>query len=611
MSRATDVLDGTAVLTWAREGVRALGAARRALDRVNVFPVPDADTGTNMYLTFLDGARALPAERCGGAGAGALLALLARGALVGARGNSGVILSEYLRGLAVALAGHDAVPAPALAEGLAAAARTARGAVAHPVAGTILTAADAAARSAAEAVPAGVAGGRAEVALVASAARDGARAAALRSRGELDVLARAEVLDAGALGLTVLLSALHAAVRGAEDADPPAAPRPAGVSEVLAIMATTASAPPVAVDVGPAGEAHGSAAHDEGGEFEVMYVLDATSVPPGSPRLVADRRAPGLAARLRTGLAEVGGSVVVVGGDLAAEPGDEQGGEQGGDGAPHEALGGVWQAHVHTDDPVAAVAAGHAALAEVPGGAVLRQVRVRHLVRQESVAPLVDDEPAPPSDASPVGVVAVTTAPGLVADLARAGAVVLLQERGALTDVAALHRAVVDTGASDVVVLPCAALGAETVMGLREAARADGVERLDVLAAPTDLHVVAALAASQLVEADGRSRVEAARTAATRARVVRTAAPAGWDGSHAALPGVVATALADVLDGPAEVLTVLADDDVPGGLVDAVAEHAEGRGAEAVVLRSGRPGGTMTLGAEPPDGGDDEHAEET
>uniref|UniRef100_UPI000ADA2864 DAK2 domain-containing protein n=1 Tax=Cellulosimicrobium cellulans TaxID=1710 RepID=UPI000ADA2864 len=124
MSPATDVMDGTAVVTWAREGVRALGAARRALDRVNVFPVPDADTGTNMYLTFLDGARALPAGRTGEAGAGELLALLARGALVGARGNSGVILSEYLRGLAVALARHDAVPARALAEGLAAAART-------------------------------------------------------------------------------------------------------------------------------------------------------------------------------------------------------------------------------------------------------------------------------------------------------------------------------------------------------------------------------------------------------------------------------------------------------------------------------------------------------
>ncbi|WP_139316139.1 DAK2 domain-containing protein, partial [Cellulosimicrobium sp. CUA-896] len=138
MSRATGVLDGPAVAAWAREGVRSLGAVRPALDRVNVFPVADADTGTNMYLTFLDGARALSGAEPGEAGAGRLLGRLARGALVGARGNSGVILSEYLRGLAVALAGHGRVDPPALAAGLDRAARTARAAVARPVTGTIL-----------------------------------------------------------------------------------------------------------------------------------------------------------------------------------------------------------------------------------------------------------------------------------------------------------------------------------------------------------------------------------------------------------------------------------------------------------------------------------------
>src|SRR6478609_4503699 len=152
-------MDAAAVVAWARGGVEALGAARSSLDRVNVFPVADADTGTNMYLTFLDAARSLaPAAVVPGAapdeqgadepGAGELLVRLARGALVGARGNSGVILSEYLRGLALALSGHDAVRGPALAEALGAAARTARGAVARPAPGTILTAADAVAAAA-------------------------------------------------------------------------------------------------------------------------------------------------------------------------------------------------------------------------------------------------------------------------------------------------------------------------------------------------------------------------------------------------------------------------------------------------------------------------------
>ncbi|MBE9940913.1 DAK2 domain-containing protein, partial [Cellulosimicrobium cellulans] len=108
MSPGADVVDAAVVVAWGRGGVHALAQARASLDRVNVFPVADADTGTNMYLTLLDAVRALPAgtaDATGAAGgAGDVLVRLARGALVGARGNSGVILSEYLRGLALELA---------------------------------------------------------------------------------------------------------------------------------------------------------------------------------------------------------------------------------------------------------------------------------------------------------------------------------------------------------------------------------------------------------------------------------------------------------------------------------------------------------------------------
>ncbi|WP_251151693.1 DAK2 domain-containing protein [Cellulosimicrobium sp. Marseille-Q4280] len=651
MSRRTDVMDAADVLAWARDGVEALGAARSALDRVNVVPVADADTGTNLYLTFLDATRSLgtsvasapSGEAHGGnlaeAHAGDLLVRLARGALVGARGNSGVILSEYLRGLAVALAPHRTVTGTALAAALAAAARTARGAVAEPLPGTILTAADDAARAAAHAATpwaahaADARAGSVRVAgpaVVAGAAHDGARAAALRSSTELDVLARARVLDAGALGLTLLLGALRVVLgraaspppkdaRARSDRGPRTVEGPVRdvVSEVLDMMSGTA--PVRGADDGLGAE---GAASSEGGELEVMFVVEATRPVLSSPDA---RTGPvDVAGRLRAALGGIGDSVVVVGGRTVGGPG--QGPDLGPDGVGRP--GGLWQAHVHTDDPVAAVTAGRAALlAFPPGGASLRQVRVRHLVgtgheaaSRSALDPasgegaLARGESVPddgaPGDAGTarggrVGLVAVTTAPGLVADLARAGAVVLLRDPGSEIDAAALHRVVVDTGASHVAVLPGTDLGGDLVAATRAAVRADGVERLEVLDAPSDLHVVVALAAAQLVDhgatgdGDGTG-LDAARRATVSVRVAVVETSGGT--SEDDLPAALDDGLGEVLAGPTEILTVLADDDVAQAVLDALVGRASAGGAETVVLRSGRAGGTVTLGAEPPGG---------
>jgi DNA-binding CsgD family transcriptional regulator len=101
----------TALLTgWTRAATTALERHCAEIDRINVFPVPDGDTGTNLLLTMraaAEAARRAVRENGGGRGVGAAAAALARGALVGARGNSGVILSQVLRGLAEAVA-----PAP-------------------------------------------------------------------------------------------------------------------------------------------------------------------------------------------------------------------------------------------------------------------------------------------------------------------------------------------------------------------------------------------------------------------------------------------------------------------------------------------------------------------
>ncbi|MFC6934765.1 DAK2 domain-containing protein [Actinomadura yumaensis] len=98
-----EVLDGAAVRRWSRLAAEALGRTRGEIDALNVFPVPDGDTGTNLHLTVLasaDAVAGLPAD----AAAGEVWRALARGALLGARGNSGVILSQVFRGLAESLA---------------------------------------------------------------------------------------------------------------------------------------------------------------------------------------------------------------------------------------------------------------------------------------------------------------------------------------------------------------------------------------------------------------------------------------------------------------------------------------------------------------------------
>src|SRR3954470_2681139 len=98
-----EVLDARAARAWARAALAALGDAREELDALNVYPVPDGDTGTNLYLTFEAACAAvvaLPAD----APLRTVLDSFARGALLGARGNSGIITAQLLHGWAEVLA---------------------------------------------------------------------------------------------------------------------------------------------------------------------------------------------------------------------------------------------------------------------------------------------------------------------------------------------------------------------------------------------------------------------------------------------------------------------------------------------------------------------------
>ncbi len=294
-------LDAVLIEDWADAATTALERHRAHIDRINVFPVADRDTGTNLLLTMRAAVAAVRAVRAPvgtGPAAAATAEALARGALRGARGNSGVILSQVLRGVAHAVAAAAATGGPcggaALADALARGTRLAAGAVSQPREGTVLTVLGAAAAAARAAGP-----DRLDEVAVAAA---GAATVALHATTQqLPELAGAGVVDAGGLGLCVVLDALAALVTGREAAS----------SEHLAVPA----APPVA----PAPR------EPSGGDpaYEVMYLLDGSD----------DARVAGL----RTALDGLGDSVAVV-----------------GDGTP----GGTWTVHVHCTDIGAAVEAG-------------------------------------------------------------------------------------------------------------------------------------------------------------------------------------------------------------------------------------------------------------
>ncbi|MGE0227212.1 MAG: DAK2 domain-containing protein [Dehalococcoidia bacterium] len=206
-----------------RVAERWLELNRDAINAINVYPVPDGDTGTNMLLTLRSAIDA--GDRVDAAGAGAYAHACARGALLGARGNSGVILSQMLRGLAEALDGLDTVDAPALASALRNASRIAYAAVSAPVEGTMLTVLKDAATAA------GAVGG--DVLGVLRSAATEARASVDRTPDLLPRLREAGVVDSGGLGVAVILAGLRMAVAG--EPLPPAPPTPRGAVDLAAV----------------------------------------------------------------------------------------------------------------------------------------------------------------------------------------------------------------------------------------------------------------------------------------------------------------------------------------------------------------------------------------
>jgi DAK2 domain fusion protein YloV len=204
------VWDGETLFGAMSAAAAVLETEKAAINALNVFPVPDGDTGTNMALTLqsaLEEATSLAPDEA--THAGQVANRLARGALMGARGNSGVILSQIFRGFASAIAGTERIDGRQFASGLAGATELAYKAVMEPVEGTMLTVIRVAAERAASAAQEA-----SDLATVLSAAHAGAREALAQTPHLLAILRQAGVVDAGGKGLVTIFEGWERFVRG-------------------------------------------------------------------------------------------------------------------------------------------------------------------------------------------------------------------------------------------------------------------------------------------------------------------------------------------------------------------------------------------------------------
>ena len=189
-----------------------LSSNHEEVNRLNVFPVPDGDTGTNMLLTLQSAVEDI--KESDAAEVSKIAKLASHGSLMGARGNSGVILSQIFRGFARAVEGKSSLSPAELATAFEEAANAAYRAVNKPTEGTILTVAREAGRSASAAASSP----DATVPAVIAAAAAGARAAVLKTPSQLQILRDAGVVDAGGFGLQLILEGMLKTVEESESA---------------------------------------------------------------------------------------------------------------------------------------------------------------------------------------------------------------------------------------------------------------------------------------------------------------------------------------------------------------------------------------------------------
>ena len=298
-------LDGDDLRGMFSSAVHLLEANVEVINALNVFPVPDGDTGINMFLTLKDsvaGTRSLK-----GAGANEVARVLADGALKAAKGNSGVILSQFFEGLAVGLRDSPDFGARELASALQEARDRSYKAVGEPKEGTMLTVVSDVARAASELEDEAV-----DVQELLSAVCDAARESVALTPTMLPVLREAGVVDAGGQGLSVILEGARRYAAGEAGPGEVAVPEPVGIDQPT-----------------------GSVSHEflekveqEEYGYCTQFLVEGTNLDPDD---------------LRAKVSEIGRSAVVVGNSASV------------------------QVHVHVDDPgpVISLGAGLGALSSV------------------------------------------------------------------------------------------------------------------------------------------------------------------------------------------------------------------------------------------------------
>ncbi|MEU3964621.1 DAK2 domain-containing protein [Streptomyces buecherae] len=695
--------DAEAVRTWCGLALEGLGRAREGIDAINVYPVADGDTGTNLYLTVESAAQAVGAAFNGHAATGTAsrpslgdaIGAMAHGALIGAHGNSGTILAQMLRGMADVLAEqHVAGDAASeareagdmrhaggavLSRALLRAADSARNAVARPVEGTVLTVAASAAAAAAQAAgvpptghgapaPHGAEAGpgaatghgarvghgaatghgaeraaaygaataseggtapetqgapatqcvAAPVGAVARAAYEGACAALEATTGQLDVLARAGVVDAGGYGLVTVLGALaetltgertaaptsplraapgsHALGPGRPDAEPRERRRPAAPPDPLFPAVRSADDAPydaAASERAPVDGGHSDQPTGCDGEpisgpaYEVIYLLEADDT---------------AVVRLRGRLDALGDSLVVVGGD------------------------GLWNVHVHVDDAGAAVEAG------IQAGRPYR-LRITHFgaaAERRLNRETPPGEPKRTDGARGTGhgargeraarsVVLVVPGDGLAALCAEAGATVVTARPGEPPASGELVDAIRRAHAHEVVLLPNDAELRHTAAAAAAQMRTEGV-RVALIPTRSVVQGIAALAVHEedrgfdedvvaMTSAAGATRYAelavAERQSWTMAGVCQAGDVLGLiDGDvvviGADLLATARTVLDRMLAAGGEMVTLVLGAGVPNNLAERLEEHVRERhlAVDTVSYRGEQPAAPLLIGIE-------------
>jgi DAK2 domain fusion protein YloV len=550
-------LDTGAARRWAVVTRAAFAARRAEIDGLNVFPVPDGDTGTNLYLTFdaaLDAARLEYEDRIrrGHPVSDEDLAteadVFARALLLTARGNSGVILSQIFRGFAdeAAATGVSGIGAQGLAAAMTRADELAWSSVAHPVEGTILSVS----RAAAAAATACAEERGDDLFAVSTAALEAAREALARTPAQLPRLAQAGVVDAGGAGYVLLLESLERVVTGdvgveSFAGEDPLRRRPGWTQPVVH--------PRPGGDLEPGGPA-----------YEVMYLLSDAS---DEAVEVLKQRLDGL-----------GDSLLVVG------------------------TGELHNIHVHVDDVGAAIEAGIAAGRP-------HRIKVTHFRDQVSAHPDQDVQ----------AVVTAAAGEGLAGAFRAAGASVVASGPRRRANAAQFLEAARSTGAGQVILLPNDGDTLLAANAAAKVAAEEGID-LRVVHARTAVQGIAALAVYDPDRSLADNVVEmSSAAAATRNGAVTVATKEALTSGGPCRPGDVlgvvdgdivivgndltrvGTEVVDrLLSSGGELLTVVAGEDATPALAQDVADavRAHRRDLEVTQIYGGQPLYPLLLGVE-------------